>query len=470
MNEAELAFAGVARQAEMVRSKDVSVRELIEMTVKRIERLDRELNAFRSVYPERAIEEAKSAQRKLRSKQPPPLLGVPVAIKDNFDVAGDVTTHGTSGHGGPAQQDCEVVRRVREAGAIVVGKTHLPELAAMNTTESASFGWSRNPWDTGRSTGGSSGGSAAAVAAGMVPTALASDGGGSIRIPAAFCGVFGLKPQRGRISLAPLAEHWHGLSVAGWETRSVADSALMLDATAGATEVDAEAAPPPDRPFAEAAAATPEGLRIAYSFAVPAGFLGIRIEDEVRSGLLQTVEVLRSLGHRVEEQAPKYGFAAASWVPRFLKGAAQDAAALPHPERLQRRTRGWVRSGRLLPSSVLEWARRQEAPIRDRVNGIFERFDVLITPVTSCAAFELGRWEGRGSTWTLNGMSSTVPWPNVWNLTGQPAASVPSGLSSSGLPLAVQLVGRPNDEATLLSLAAQLEGEVGWTDWRPPVS
>jgi amidase len=468
MDELDLAFAGVARQAQLVRSKEVSPRELVELSLKRIERYDGELNSFRSVYAERAIEEAKAAGRKLRSKLPRPLLGVPVAIKDGFDVAGDVTTHGTAAYGAPAAADSEVVRRVREAGAIVVGKTHLPALAAMCTTESAAFGMTRNPWDTARTTGGSSGGSASAVAAGLVPAALASDGAGSIRIPAAFCGLVGLKPQRDRISLAPAANHWHGLTVAGWETRSVADSALMLDVTSGAAVNDTRAAPPPDRPFAEFAAASPGKLRIAYSLAVPPGLLGVQIDDDVRAALLETVEMLRALGHEVEERDPAYGLAFTPTLIRMMSGLADDTAALPHPERLERRARSWARSGRLL-RAALPWALGKEQATATRLNEIFGSFDVLMTPVTACPAFELGRWDGRGPTWTLSGMARLVPWPGIWNQTGQPAASVPAGFTGSGLPLAVQLVGRPNDEGTLLSLAGQLEAERRWTERRPPL-
>ncbi len=228
MNEADLAFAGVAGQAELLRGGEVSARELVETTVRRIERLDPQLNAFRSVYRERALLEADEAQVSPGSGDERPLLGVPVAIKDNVDVAGDVTTHGTSAYGAPAPEDAEIVARVRAAGAIVVGRTNVPPLCALPATESATFGITRNPWDPDRTPGGSSGGSAAAVAvaAGMVPFALGSDGAGSIRLPSAYCGLFGLKAQRGRVSLAPLPEHWHGMSVVGWITRSVRDSAL----------------------------------------------------------------------------------------------------------------------------------------------------------------------------------------------------------------------------------------------------
>ena len=469
VDELDLAYAGVIRQAELVRAKEVSARELVELSLSRIAKLDGELNCFRSVYAEQAIEDAKAAQRKLRGKEPPPLLGVPVAIKDNFDVAGDITTHGTAAYGAPARVDSEVVRRVRAAGAIVVGKTHLPALAAMATTESTAFGETRNPWNVTRSAGGSSGASAAAVAAGLVPAALASDGGGSIRIPAAFCGVFGLKPQRGRISLAPYASHWHGLSVAGWETRSVADSALMLDATSGAHEIDADTPHAPENSFLEAASTPPGQLRIAYSLEVPKGLVGVRIDDEVRSAVMQTVEIFRSLGHEVTERDPGYGLTMTSTTVRLLAGVADDADALPHPERLDRRTAAWARWGRAL-RPALPWALAQEAPNASRLGALFDQCDALITPLASMPAFELGRWDGRGPLWTLTGMAKVVPWPGMWNQTGQPAASVPAGFSASGLPLAVQVVGRQNGEGTILALAAQLEAERGWTDHRPAVA
>ncbi|MEA2191491.1 MAG: amidase, partial [Solirubrobacteraceae bacterium] len=208
-----LAFAGVVRQAELVRCGEVSPRELVETALERIARLDPELNAFRVVFAERALAEAEQAGgRAGGGAGDRPLLGVPIALKDNVDVAGETTTHGTSANGGPAQADAEIVTRLRSAGAVILGKTLLPELAVYPWTESSTFGATRNPWDLQRTTGGSSGGSAAAVAAGLASAGMASDGGGSIRIPAACCGLFGLKPQRGRVSLMPYAEHWHGLS------------------------------------------------------------------------------------------------------------------------------------------------------------------------------------------------------------------------------------------------------------------
>src|SRR5215211_6234309 len=229
MNGDDLAFAGAARQAEMIRRGEVTSVELVELYLERIERLDPELNAFRTVMAERALADARQADARRGAGDERPLLGVPIAIKDTEDVAGELTTWGTSAHGGPAERDNELVSRLRAAGAVILGKTNLPELAIIGETEGPAFGVTRNPWDTGRSPGGSSGGSAAAVAAGLCAAATASDGAGSIRIPAANCGLVGLKPQRDRIPLSPFREHWYGLSAVGFLTRTVADTALLLD-------------------------------------------------------------------------------------------------------------------------------------------------------------------------------------------------------------------------------------------------
>ena len=226
MDAADLAFAGLAKQAALVRAGEVSSRELVELYLDRIARIDPQLNSYSVVLAERALIEADQADSRHAAGDDRPLLGVPVAIKDNVDVAGTVTTGGTAAHGPPASEDAELVRRLRAAGCVILGKTTLPELAIMGTTEGPAFGVTRNPWDTDRTPGGSSGGSAAA--------GHATDGAGSIRIPAACCGLFGLKPQRGRVPLAPDDEdHWNGLSVAGAVTHTVLDNALFLDAVAG---------------------------------------------------------------------------------------------------------------------------------------------------------------------------------------------------------------------------------------------
>jgi amidase len=464
----DLAFAGIARQAEMVRAGEVSSKELVELYLERIERIDPELNSYRVVMAERALAEAGQADARRRSGEDRPLLGVPIAIKDNIDIAGEVTTHGTGAYGEPAQADSEMVRRLREAGAVILGKTHLPELAIFPFTESATWGTTRNPWDVHRSTGGSSGGSAAAVAAGLAAGASASDGGGSIRFPAACCGLFGLKPQRGRVSLMPDAEHWFGLSVYGAVTRTVMDTALYLDATAGPAPGDAEAARLPDTTFAEAARRPPGKLRIAMSLR-PAAIA--RVQPEVRRGVEETAELLRSLGHEVERVDPPYGFPLPLFLPRWLRGIHDDAAKLPYPKLLERRVRRLAQAGGLVSLDAVARARSREPGYTAKLaSAVFSDHDVLLTPTMPELPWRLMRWQGLGPVLTTNGAAAVVAFANVWNLTGQPAASVPAGFTDEGLPRAVQLVGRPHDEATLLSLAAQIEAERPWAGRRPPLA
>jgi len=333
----DIAFAGLARQADLIRSGEVSSRELVELYLARIERIEPQLNSYRVVLADRALAEADEADARRSEDDARPLLGVPIALKDNVDIAGEVTTHGTSAYGRPATADAEIVKRLRAAGAVVLGKTLMPELAIFPWTESATFGVTRNPWDLGVTTGGSSGGSAAAVAAGLAAAALASDGGGSIRIPAACCGLYGLKPQRGRVSLMPYREHWHGLSVLGSVTRSVLDTALWLDVVAGRADGDAEAARQPATSFVEAAKTKPGKLRVAVSTAT--GPPPVKVRPEVEQAVEQMAELLRLLGHTVERRDPPYGFLLPHFMPRWLRGIYEDASALPHPERLERRVR-----------------------------------------------------------------------------------------------------------------------------------
>jgi amidase len=450
-------FAGLARQAELIAAGDVSSHELTETYLERIARLDPTLNAFRVVLAERALIEADQADGRRRGGDTRPLLGVPIAIKDDTNVAGEVTARGTNAFGDPAREDAEVVRRLRAAGAVIVGKTNVPELEITPFTESPTFGATRNPWDLNRTPGGSSGGSAAAVAAGLVAGALGSDGGGSIRIPAGCCGLFGLKPQRDRIPMAPMSEPWHGLSVYGPIVRHVADAALFIDATG-----DGE-------PLAPAVERRPERLRIAVATNVPPPILASP-DAEQRGALEGTAELLRGLGHEVTPTEVPYGTTMPAFIYRYLRGIADEARRMPHPERLSRRTRSFKRLGSTIPPFALRRARTEEAANARAIGGVFERADVLMTPMFTRRPIPIGTYEGRGVQWTMNGMARWVPYTEAFNHTGQPAASVPAGFTDDGFPLAVQLVGRPGDEATLLSLAAQIEAERPWADRVPDLA
>jgi amidase len=404
---------------------------------------------------ERALADADQADGRRAAGDERPLLGVPLAVKDDQDVVGEVTARGTDAYGGPAERDSEIVVRLREAGAVILGKTNVPELEIMGDTESPTWGITRNPWDQERSAGGSSGGSAAAVAAGLAAAATGSDGAGSIRIPAANCGLFGLKPQRGRISLAPRHDVWHGLDVYGFLTRGVQDSALLMDVAADDR---------PSIPFAESARATPTSLRIAVSTRPP---LPGPVEARVREAVDATAELLRGLGHMVERAEIPYGLSSNEAVVRYLRSMSDDAADMPRPHRLQRRTRGFARLGGLIGDSLLERARRLEARNAERINGVFARHDVVLLPVTAKRQPRAGQWEGLGAVRTLLGMAQTYPYTLAWNQIGQPACAVPAGFADDGMPLSVQLAGRPGDEATLYGLAAQVEAERPWADRRP---
>jgi amidase len=455
-DDTDLAFAGVARTLELLRAGDVSSRELVELSLRRIERLDPQLNAFRRVLAERALTEADQADARRRAGDERALLGLPVAVKDEMGVRGEVRHDGSNAAGAPEDDDWELVKRLRAAGAVIVGLTNVPELTIWPFTETATFGITRNPWDPQRTPGGSSGGSAAAVAAGLVACATASDGGGSIRIPAACCGLVGLKAQRGRIPYTPRVEHWQGLSVLGFETRTVADTALLFDAVVGegwhaATERD------------------PGPLRVGLSYAVPPGLMA-KVDPEIRRATEEVAGVLRGLGHEVVERDPDYGMASLGWTGRYLGGIAEDAAQMPHPERLEPRTQGMARLGRLVGRRGVARARAAEAADAARVLAVFDDVDVLLGPGTATLPPPVGRWTGQGALRTFTGVSRFVPFQAVWNHLGNPAICLPSGWTAGGLPTSVQLVGPPSGEERLLALSAQLERERPWADRIPPLA
>jgi amidase len=462
----EVAFAGAARIADLVRDKEISPSELVEIYLERISRIDPKLNAYRIVLGDRARADAKRAEERLAAGEEAPLLGVPVAIKDNVDYAGEVTTHGTAAYGEPAREDSLIVRRLRDAGAVIIGKTNLPELAIFGFTESPTWGDTRNPWDPSRTCGGSSGGSGVAVATGMAAIAHATDGAGSIRWPAAYCGLFGLKPQRNRVSLSPDREHWHGLSVSGCNSRTVMDTALYLDAVSGPEKGDFDSPPPFERPLVEVARTPPGRLRIACTTKT---ILPVPMADEVIAAYEETIGLLRSLGHEVTEAAPKVGRLATDFYPLYFRGIRDEAMSLPHPERLSDQSKGFVRLGRLFSDRRLAKIRDRMPAASARILELWRDHDVLLTPATAQLPVEIGHWRGQGALRTINGMSNVYPFGAAWNYTGQPAAVIPAGFTDLGLPRSVMLVARPNDEAMLVSLGAQLEAERPWADRTPEV-
>lgn len=460
----DIIWAGVAGQAAAIRAGSLSSRELTAALLERIHRHDGGLNAFTQVLTDAALGEA-GERDDAAGEDRGPLHGVPIAIKDEFDVAGTVTTFGGRGNSTPAAADSEVVRRLRQAGAVIIGKTNMPEFGQWPFTESVAHGITRNPWDTTRSAGGSSGGTAAAVAAGLVGAGIGGDGGGSIRIPSACCGLFGLKPQRGRVTSAPHPHLWWGLGTIGPLTRSVLDSALVYDVIGGPAPGDRFWAEQPATSFVGAATAPARPLRIGWT--VKPVTLGVRPDPEHVRTVHETASLLESLGHHVEEVDPGYPDPAPAFAAQFLAGVRSEIDLVEHPRRLERRTRETARLGAWVRPGVVDWALRQGDKVAAKANRIFATYDVLLTPAIAHRPPEVGVLDGIG---TVRGMLASTPmiaYTSLWNVTGNPAASVPAGFAADGLPLAVQLVGRLHDETTLLTLSAQLEEARPWADARP---
>lgn len=446
----------VAETVAATTAGTLSARAAVDEALDRIARLDADLNAMSVVLAERARADADA----LDAGEPTgPLHGVPLVIKEEVDVAGTVTTFGGAANTTPASADAELVRRLRAAGAVVVGKTTMPEFGAYPYTESASRGWTRNPWDRTRTPGGSSGGTAAAVAAGLVPAGIGGDGGGSIRIPSACCGLFGLKPQRGRVSTAPHPHLWWALGTAGPLTRTVLDSAILYDVIRGNVPGDLYTAGETGS-FVEAARREPGRLRIGWA-TKPVG-LGVRPDPVHVRAVEDTARLLSDLGHDVREVDPRYPDPTAAFVPQFFAGIRTEADGVEHPERLERRTRETRRLGSWVTPRVRDWALRETERVSRKANRVFDEVDVLLTPAIAHRPPEVGVLDGRGTVRSALASMPAIAYAALWNVAGNPAASVPCGLGDDGLPVAVQLVGPTDGEPVLLSLAAQLEAARPW--------
>lgn len=464
MNLADLSAADLARR---IAAGEATAAAAVEASLDRIARRNPGVNAFSVVLADDArVDAARLDAQRAAGKSAGPLHGVPVAIKEEIDVAGCVTTFGGRGNATPAADDGEVVRRLRQAGAVIVGKTRMPEFGQWPFTESVDGGITRNPWDRTRTPGGSSGGSAAAVALGMVPVAIGGDGGGSIRIPAACCGLFGLKPTRGRVTSHPMPHLWWALGTTGPLTRTVLDSAIVYDVIRGNVSTDRFTTGEPSTSFIAAAGFDPEPLRVGWSTRPVTR--GVRPAREHVEAVEETARLLADLGHDVREIDPHYPDPTAAFVPQFFAGVRAEADGVEHFDRLERRTRQVYRLGGWVTDAVIERALAAGDRVSERANRVFtglpgqEAVDVLLTPTIGPRPRRVGVLERGGPVSAALKAAPMIAWTALWNVTGNPAASVPTGLAADGLPVAVQLVGRVGDETTLLRLSAQLERARPW--------
>jgi amidase len=474
----ELMFLPALEQARLVRDGEVTARELVEASLDAIEQLDGELNAFVLTTAEQAL----AAADQVKAGDPRPFAGVPIAIKDLVALTAGVRT--TFGMNATSEfvpsEDTHTYRKLRDAGLIMVGKTSTPEMGILPVTEPHRFGPTRNPWDTGRTPGGSSGGSAAAVAAGMTAIGYANDGGGSIRIPASCCGLVGLKPSRGRISVGPAwTELVAGFAVEGVVTRTVADTAAALDVMSGLEPGDPYWAPPPSAPFARSVGRDPGKLRIAYTLEAPNG---VPVHEHCVAATREAAELLESLGHEVEEYNADWD--GEGYVENFVKvwlavvgdeirdyeellGHSIDRDQLEPLSRQMLETAEAVSATDYLQS--LGWLRKLARAIVAEWNSI----DVLLSPTLAQPPIPIGALEpaeGEPPIQMLLNSAGFVPFTPTWNVTGQPAVSVPLVQSPDGLPIGVQLVGPPAGEELLIALASQLEEARPWATRRPELA
>jgi amidase len=461
----DLVFASALEQARLVREGAVSATELVEHALERTGRLDPELNAFVTVCADEALAAARAIDAGTGDE---PFRGVPIAIKDLSATAGLRTTYSSRAFADFVPDfDVAVVRRLRGAGFVIVGKTNTPEFGTTAFTESELNGATRNPWNPERTPGGSSGGAAAALAAGLVPAAHGSDGGGSIRIPASCCGLFGLKPSRGRISAAPFTS-FEGLSTAAPLARTVADAAALLDVMAGYEPGDPWWAAPPEHPFVHEVGTDPGRLRIAVTAAPP---MEVPVHEECRRALDEAAAFLSDLGHDVAERTPPWSVPdlALTFITVWQVGPALhpvDDLSLLTPL-----NRELIESARATSSEDYGRAVVRLQMLARRVVGFWDDVDVVLTPTLALPPVPIG-WQEEvpGAVEQLLRNTEFTPFTAIANVTGLPAISLPLHWTPDGLPVGVQAIGPPAGDALLLRLAAQVEAARPWADRRPPIS
>lgn len=458
--------------ARLVRDRAVSPAELLDMAIARAEAADARFNfmAHRLYdYGRNAIADGLPDG---------PFRGVPLLVKDlNTHIAGEPSGQGSRFYAGYRPDfTSELVRRHRAAGFVIFGKTTTPEFGLTATTESLVAGATRNPWNPARIAGGSSGGAAAAVAAGVVPMAHASDGGGSIRIPASCCGLFGLKPSRGRIPMGPRrTEGWGGLSTHHAISRSVRDSAAMLDATHGVETGSRYGAPAPDASFLSQVTKAPGRLRVALMLETPAG---TPVDPECVAAAHDAARLLESLGHHVEEKSPKIdaqalGMANFATLSSALAADIEDRAKLtgiaPSPEVLEKVTLVFLQYSKQFKAVDLARANNLYQEVAIAIGQFMTAYDVILSPTMAMPPVELGRLGLMPDDFEKWGQDAAAftPWTGLSNASGQPSMSLPLAMSKDGLPIGVMLTGRYGDEATLLRLAGQVERAAPWADRRP---
>jgi amidase len=468
----DLLYRPVSELAALVRSGELTARELVSASLERIEALDGRINAFTHVDADGAL----AAAEAIGPGDPRPFAGVPIAIKDNQPVEGMPLTFGADLFGDfRAPYDAALVRRLREAGFVIVGKTALPEYGILPSTESRRNGPTRNPWDLSRTPGGSSGGAAAAVAAGMLPLAHGNDGGGSIRIPAACCGLVGLKPARGRVSMAPaLGESY--LVADGVLTRTVAETAALLDLLAGPEPGDASWAPPPPEPFAQAAAREPGRLRIGLTLRPP--LTEIEIDPIAERAVRDAAALLAELGHEVEEIDPPWAtpgvfelFSAAFGpaVASVIVFAGVLAGREPQAQDMEALSwHLWERASKLGAAHFLAANGQLQGLARMFVTATAD-YDAVLTPALALRPLPIGELYGDNPdpAATFRRSGQFTPFTAIANATGQPAIALPFAHGEDGLPVAIHFFGRPAQEGPLLALAAQLEAARPWAGRRP---